>query len=290
MFKPTLKKEEVIFIKDEVLKKTSLNLVKHVVATIKEDSIRKLGSSAFIHMLFKVTIPREVAAFYKPKREMEKGSILKSLTESDLFIAKSVGLPILSGGEVFVLKSVEIKGASSPAFNEARIIDKNQQANAEIENIVNGSEFKTIVSKSAELAKKAIGYSLEERNANTVSSHKLRFPSFVFMLLRNQKIRSFGADSTELEQYNSLVSRVAEAGTASLSQNEANTVRSINKKLIDDLGVYIKQSGVFNFDKFDNEYRTSLMNFVGALSPNDLRMTLTDEKSLLRICNSWKTN
>lgn len=290
MFKPTLKKEEVIFIKDEVLKKTSLSLVKHVVTTIKEDSINTLGSSAFIHMLFKVAIPKQVATFYKPKREMAKGAILKSLTASDLFIAKSVGLPIMSGGELFVLKSVEVKGASSPAFNEARIIDKNRQANTEIEHIVNGAEFKAVVAKSAELAKKAIGYSLEERNANTIAAHKLRFPSFVFMLLKNQKIRSFGSESKELEQYNTLVTRVSEFGTASLSQIESDTVRGFNKKLINDLGLYIKQSGNFNFDKFDTDYRSLLMNFIAALSPNDLRMTLTDEKSLLRICNSWKGN
>ncbi|MCY9861272.1 hypothetical protein OTK49_01925 [Vibrio coralliirubri] len=290
MFKPTLKKEEVIFIKDEVLKKTSLSLTRHVVAPINEESIGKLGASAHIHMLFKVTLPRDVVKLYKPTREMEKGTILKSLTLSEIFISKTTGLPILSGGEIYVLKSVEYKGASSPSLSNSRIVIKNEQANTEVHDMVNSDEFKTLVSESAGLAKKAIGYSIDQQNESLIARHKLRFPSFVYKVLNNQKSRSLGTDSKELTQYNGLVERISEHGTASLSKDEANFVRSTNQTLILGLNDYVKDTRNFNFDKLDSNYRTLLTKFIDALSPKDLRMTLTDEKSLLRICNNWKVS
>ncbi|EGR2227579.1 hypothetical protein QX249_13155 [Vibrio parahaemolyticus] len=275
MLKPTLKKNEFLIDVSLLSNQVSVGVVSVNYYPITEKNLELSGQSATVSVLLSVDVPEKVTeqlTFIPVKNQAEftlKDS-LPLLSKKENLLASSLGFFFRDDqNKLFALKLIKIKGASSPAFKPETCVLKNTEANNELRD---AELKKTLISTKITSAEGVISSTLpmilNHHNQEIERKHAIRFPSFTLMLLRNQKLRTFGKASKEYVKHNELIAKFDASNKATLSESEQAFLQSFNQKLKEDLKVYLKTSDKFDFNGFDKNYSGRLFSYID-LIPDD---------------------
>lgn len=275
MLKPTLKKNEFLIDVNFLSNQVSVGVVSINYHPITEKNLELSGQSATVSVLLSVDTPEKVTEQLtfipvKSQTEFTSKDSLPLLSKKDNLLASSLGLFFRNEqNKLFVLKLIKIKGASSPAFKPETCVLKNTEANIELRDAeLKKSLVATKIISAEEVIKSIFPMILNHHNQEIERKHAIRFPSFTLMLLRNQKLRTFGKASKDYAKHNELIAKFDASNKPSLSSSEQIFLQGFNQKLKEDLKVYLKASDKFDFNGFDKNYASRLFSYID-LIPDD---------------------
>lgn len=283
MLKPTLKKNDFLIDVNDSRINPSTEVVDVSFHPIRDEKFELIGQSALVSVLIYVDIPDDVTkqlSFIPVKDDVAflSNSPYPRLSQKEDLLASTLGLFFRNEkNKLYALKLIKIKGASSPAFKPETCVLKNSEANEELGNLKANSSLLTPRVKSVEqVVTSSLSFIIDHHNQEIEYKHSIRFPSFILMLLRNQKARSFGNESKELSRYNELVTRNDSDKPPILSKSDLDFVVNVNNRLKEDLKLYLKTEEKFDFDRFDKQYSSRLLSFID-LVPDDFMIGSKNE-------------
>lgn len=278
MFNKTLKKDEVLFdlscISEIKYKPLSYN---H--SLIDDENITLSGQSAFLSIVYQIQGSQKLVDFLT--KSVSKFNA-KAMTLSQVLISKTLGLVTISDGKLCVVKTIEFKGASSPSLKPESCTKRNKEANDKVKSILtNKKELEELIITNSCCAQ-SLKYKLKEENDAIISRHKLRFPSFIRTLFRNQKNRTYANKPEIIERYDSLIIN-------HLNQKDSLFIEEVNCQIKSDIKKHITNTPTFNEKYFSPEYRSLLNSFIDFLPNNKPIFVKDDEKELLHYAMTWQT-
>lgn len=275
MLKPTLKKNEFLFDVSLLSNQVSVGVVSVNYYPISDKNLELSGQSATVSVLLSVDTPAKVTEQLtfipvKSRADFTSKESLPLLSKKENLLASSLGLFFRDDqNKLFALKLIKIKGASSPAFKPETCVLKNTEANNELRDAeIKKTIISTKVTSAEEVISSTLPMILDHHNQEIARKHAIRFPSFILMLLRNQKLRTFGKASKEYVKHNELIAKFDESNKATLSESEQVFLQSFNSKLKEDLKLYLRASDKFDFNGFDKNYSERLFSYID-LIPDD---------------------
>ena len=292
---PTLRKTESM-INPDAFQAINFSSVRHAGVPITDANISLSGQKAFkLGSVVAVLSDEQLTALENVASPAHDCTNLKELWDSlspmDALLCRTSGLLYLDGKSLLFVFAETIRGASGPALGEKASAARNLAANEALK-----ASMESNLDSAAQLADQAefaLQCAIVRYNDTLLTAHKPKMPSFVLTMLNNQKVRSFGSSSVDIDKYNALASKVeqTEAGWSQFletaSETEAILVNRVNDRLKKDLKTHIAKT--MNAGKYREDYRETIHTLIDNLPKAPISTPSSDAAviSLSKLSPNW---
>jgi hypothetical protein len=274
----------------------NFSFVRHAGVSITDANISLSGQKAFkLVSVVAVLSDEQLSALENVASPAHDYNNLKELWDSlspmDALLCRTSGLLYLDGKNLLFLFAETIRGASGPALGEKASTARNVAANEALKaSMASNIDSIALFANKAEFA---LQCAIARYNDTLLAAHKPKMPSFVLTMLNNQKVRSFGSSSVEIDKYNALANKVeqTEAGWSQFletaSEIEVILVNRVNDRLKKDLKTHIAKT--MNADKYREDYRETIHTLINNLPKAPISTPSSDTAviSLSKLSPNW---